>query len=252
MKNPNEKVDEFVVRLRQQMKMCGLITEVQELMFIDKIINNCVEPVLKSRLREKDYVLKEILAIARPVELENTRNKDERTSRASNVDEIRVSNNRQIRGQRFDSNNRKDLRTFLNCGKLGHISSSVGCPARGKRCSKCERIGHFETTCRKRKVDNEQFGQAKYQKRLTTAMIEEKTDYQKTKHEEQYLFYTGGGHLIECTLGGIDLDIIIDSGSDANIIGPDEWKRLKRRGIKVNEQVKGSDRIFMGYANQEN
>lgn len=188
-KNPHEKVDEFVVRLRQQIKMCGLGNEVQEIMIIDKIIDNCEEPVLRSRLREKDYELKEILGIARQVELEITRNKTERTSTAGNVDSIRTTNKKLVRG-RFDSNSTREERTCFNCGKSGHIASAVGCPARGKKCSKCERIGHFQSTCRKRSAKDEQFGKPKYQ-RLTTALVEEKTEYRK-KHEEQYLFYTGG------------------------------------------------------------
>ena len=38
--------------------------------------------------------------------------------------------------------------TCTNCGRAGHIASADKCPARGKRCDCCEKLGHFATVCR--------------------------------------------------------------------------------------------------------
>lgn len=46
--------------------------------------------------------------------------------------------------------------------------------------------------------------------------------------------------------------MLIDSGSDANIIGDEEWSRLKKKGVKVSEEEKNPRRILKGYANDEN
>lgn len=54
-----------------------------------------------------------------------------------------------------------------------------------------------------------------------------------------------------CKVGGVKLNMIIDSGSDANIIGWEEWSKMKEGGVQIIEQVKGSDRVFMGYANHK-
>ncbi|XP_058814101.1 uncharacterized protein K02A2.6-like isoform X8 [Topomyia yanbarensis] len=39
----------------------------------------------------------------------------------------------------------------FNCGRRDHISSAENCPAKGKICHSCNRVGHFESRCRFRK-----------------------------------------------------------------------------------------------------
>ena len=147
-------------------------------------------------------------------------------------------------------NNKQDTRTCFNCAKSGHLASFQGCPARGKKCNICQRIGHFGSTCRKRKGEFQaRDNQYEKKQRLTTALLEEDNEnYTEKKNSERYLFYTGGGHKIQCKVGGVRLEMLIDSGSDANVLGHKEWTRLKAEGIKVFEDT---ERVFKGYANQE-
>ena len=238
-KQPNEKVDEFVVRLRQQAAKCGLAPDFQEIMIIDQLIENCQEVEMRSRLMTKDFILFELIDIARQVEFEvEKKKKSEKARFAENINDIKVENRRPSR-TRFE-NNSNDQRTCFNCGRSGHLASAESCPARGKKCNKCQRIGHFENTCRKRKNEapNNQF---RKRSQVTTALVE----------EEKYVFYTGGEYQMNCIIGGVPIEMLIDSGSDANIIGQQDWEHLKGRKIKVYEQSSSSSRIFKGYANQE-
>ncbi len=35
-----------------------------------------------------------------------------------------------------------------NCGQSGHLSKDPNCPARGKQCNNCNKLGHFDCCCR--------------------------------------------------------------------------------------------------------
>lgn len=52
-----------------------------------------------------------------------------------------------------------------------------------------------------------------------------------------------------CVIGGVNLDMIIDSGSKSNIIDDKTWKKLKGQKIQVKSQEKNSNKIFRSYAN---
>ncbi|KAJ1178711.1 hypothetical protein NDU88_003953, partial [Pleurodeles waltl] len=49
---------------------------------------------------------------------------------------------------------KKDLsqtvRHCYRCGSHNHIGNNPACPATGKRCLKCQKIGHFQAVCRQR------------------------------------------------------------------------------------------------------
>lgn len=64
-----------------------------------------------------------------------------------------------------------------------------------------------------------------------------------------YTFYSGSNtNVIKCEVGGVDLDLLVDSGSDANLIPDSVWESLKQAKIVVRQCTKGSSRILKGYA----
>ncbi|KAL4720998.1 hypothetical protein ACJJTC_015381 [Scirpophaga incertulas] len=73
----------------------------------------------------------------------------------------------------------------------------------------------------------------------------------KPKHEEvDYIFHLDGDESIICSIGEVDVEMLIDSGSKCNIINDVTWELLKSKGIRVNNQVKNPDKIFMAYGSQ--
>ena len=41
-------------------------------------------------------------------------------------------------------------KTSFSCGKEGHFSRDRNCPAKERKCSKCEKYGHFACCCKNR------------------------------------------------------------------------------------------------------
>ena len=70
--------------------------------------------------------------------------------------------------------------------------------------------------------------------------------------QEKYCFYNGHGRTdLEFIVGGVVIGMIIDSGSDVNIISEIDWEQMKRKGIKItNATVGGTEKILKGYASK--
>lgn len=51
-------------------------------------------------------------------------------------------------------------------------------------------------------------------------------------------------------IGGVPLEMLIDSGSEVNVIDLDTWNKLKNMKISITEIKKGSDKELRGYGSQ--
>jgi transposase InsO family protein len=69
---------------------------------------------------------------------------------------------------------------------------------------------------------------------------------------DNYSFTCGSGirsNKLAVNVGGVDIDVIVDSGSDCNIVGRGLWTRLKSRQIKC--ESRKTDRVIYPYATKE-
>jgi len=84
------------------------------------------------------------------------------------------------------------------------------CLAKDKRCFKCNLIGHFREYCKtrqKRIFDN----------KIGTKPKKYKQDSIKTEKVD-YIFHLDEYSLINCSIGGVKIEMLIDSGSKCNVI----------------------------------
>lgn len=110
-------------------------------------------------------------------------------------------------------------------------------------------MGHFESCCRLRKSK----AKSPIPLKQIRTVEEKRGSFDGSVPEEigktYYAFHTGNdSNVVQCEVGGIPLDLLIDSGSDANLISDKAWKTLKQQKVKVSECVKGSNRVLQGYA----
>lgn len=52
-------------------------------------------------------------------------------------------------------------------------------------------------------------------------------------------------------IGGVTIQLLVDSGADANLINPDAWEMMKIQNVRVKSSTKGSTKVLKGYANDK-
>ena len=140
------------------------------------------------------------------------------------------------------------------CGVPGHRADSEECRARGQRCHYCKSIGHFEAVCNKRVAPKQSSGIKRVrvvvrdETRPVLPKDESLKEVLKQPKKEFYCFYSGNeSNTISCTIGGVPLKMLVDSGSDANVINASAWEKLKQEHVEVHSMRKGTDQVLRGY-----
>ncbi|XP_058828550.1 uncharacterized protein K02A2.6-like [Topomyia yanbarensis] len=264
-----ERLAHFVLRLRQQLVDCGLekysseVKQVmEETMLIDVIVEGCTSSELRRRILERDQSLSEIEVLGELLRIQEKElnNVNQRTE--SNTMEVHKvqeqGRGKMLRKQsrflkRFgstDSNeaSKANSRMCFACGRYGHISNTPSCPAKGQICHKCQRPNHFAKFCRQRKHSTVEMSSKIRAVSDVTDTNSEKEEPADCSGKDYYTFYTGNTtNIITCQIEGIDTEIFIDSGSDANLVTVTTWNYLKEKRVDVQQCVKGSTNILKAY-----
>ncbi|XP_056009340.1 uncharacterized protein LOC130051434 [Ostrea edulis] len=142
----NETIDQFVTRLRQKAEFCGYGTKTDE-SIRDQVIEKCSSSVLRRKLLErgKDLTLEKLQTIARALEASETQAFTMENIK-SEVNHVQVKGSRSCKAS-VTKKPSSDKRCY-RCDREGHNQSSDRCPAKGKECHKCGRTGHFAKCCK--------------------------------------------------------------------------------------------------------
>lgn len=273
-----ERFADFILRLRQQISDCGfdkysedIKTVLTEVFLTGTVIEGCLSQELRRRILQQDRPFAEIESIGVTLEgIDHQVKGFDARYRPSDgnqhVNRVRGEHDafrrRNQPGNQQKSINpkrkfeAKDGYSCFNCGRRDHISSSETCPAKGKICHSCKRVGHFESRCRYRKSVSKMNTAAK--KVRTVEEIEAKTKdvpvepAVESVAKTYYTFHSGNeSNVVPCKVGGIQLDLLIDSGSDVNLIPDTVWESLKLANVMVYKCEKGSQKVLKGYANDD-
>ncbi|XP_055623066.1 uncharacterized protein K02A2.6-like [Toxorhynchites rutilus septentrionalis] len=285
--NQGERFAEFVIRVRQQIKECGVDKYpikfrkiLSDIMLTDAIVEGCISNELRRHILQKDRTVEEIEEIGKSLEGVEQQVKNFRHSEEPKADVFNIRNDRRSNsatGAIKASTNRNvnhplvvktgEINCF-KCGYRGHISTDPTCPARGKTCKKCKRVGHFESQCRSWKRTNAANSELRSgTKKVRTVehftamgdvesveLTREQTPDEDRANKDKkiyYALYAGNKtNVVTCEIGGINIDLLVDSGAEANLITEKAWNILKTRGVEVKFSEKGSDRILRGYASE--
>lgn len=185
----NEKFEKFIVRLRQQAAKCQFLDTNDQL--IDQITEKCSSEDLRRKILKSgdDVTLDQIIKEANVLEvvsrqIENFGSKERNTL---DVNKIDVGSK--------DKSTMKKIECF-RCGSWNHLAHDEKCPAKEKKCHKCERIGHFKAQCKsgnlKRKLEYQSTRKTeeKKPKRSNRGVrnIEEYIDAGRKDEEIHYVF----------------------------------------------------------------
>ena len=123
------------------------------------------------------------------------------------------------------------------CGRNGHKFGDSKCPARDKECHNCKKQHHFASQCWS-KVNNSG-NRVNNSNRSTRGKTVNCLETEESSTEEGKGAFACKTHAnfrfdkVVLNVGGVDLDVLVDSGSECNIIGIDTWNRLQSLGIRA-------------------
>ncbi|XP_026746906.1 uncharacterized protein K02A2.6-like [Trichoplusia ni] len=246
----SERFETFLVRLRNQADKCKFAAKDENL--IDQIVEKGHSAELRKKILSAgdSVTLQQVITIATTLETVNRQlDTFEKPSQSKTYGETNKSEINKLHTRKFPSKNQTSSKNCFRCGSSKHLSFDDSCPARERKCLKCGIIGHFKDYCR-----------TKLQKRKTQANSDEKTDRSKRQRlskpyknteEVDYIFHLDDDATVTCKIGGVVVEMLIDSGSKCNIITEKTWNYLKGHKIKAINQIKKPDKILLPYGSQK-
>lgn len=237
VREDNESLDAFVVRLRTQATKCDYKGDtLNEEMVLMIIIGGRNETLRDRILAEKDINLEKALEFGRILE-EHKNTKEELNP--SNV--MRTNSLK----RKFD-----DERRCFNCGLTGHMKSSKECPAMEQKCRHCEQIGHYKRCCptlyKERKLaesrgnatattkeKNEDSKDVKSKNWRIHAVQEDSEDEDMMGH--CFMVGISDENKLMFQVGEINCKLFVDSGADVSLIKSSTWESLVNKGLKTIE-----------------
>ncbi|XP_062535091.1 uncharacterized protein K02A2.6-like, partial [Armigeres subalbatus] len=140
--------------------------------------------------------------------------------------------------------------TCYGCGRRGHTQASNDCPAKQTKCAICGKVGHWAKRCYSS-------GQAFKRRAASPSPVPNPkrvraiSDESDNRNVEDYVFYAMGRNEFVFKVGGVEIPMTIDSGSDANIITKSVWIEMKEAKVSVEEMSTDIDRTLLAYASNE-
>ncbi len=126
------------------------------------------------------------------------------------------------------------------CGNTGHYGRDPTCPARGKTCSNCGGVNHFAAVCKSKSSVNNRV-------RLVQPVSSDESD-----DKPAYAFHLpdsrNRGPTIKANIGGVDMQILVDSGATKNIVDEITWEWLKQHRIICTSKVASRQKKLYPYA----
>lgn len=271
---PDEKFQKFILRLHQQAKKCGF-GDHKDKFIKNQIVAKCQSENLRREGLEKPEITLQRL-INKGTAFEMVREQ-----------ELVLKGNQKASTVEATVNKIATTKECSRCGSTAHDAKDAGCPALNRKCYKCGGTGHFSMKCRtanwkssrggrgtgrggygrgysrgsgrnsfgKRWSSDDGNGQESKRPRDTDDQANQPTKNETIRSVQadtkDYIFCITSKkeneNAIDCSIGGIKMEIIIDSGSKDNIVGHDHWEMLKNQNVNVENMLKASDKSFNSY-----
>ncbi|XP_063965770.1 uncharacterized protein K02A2.6-like [Lytechinus pictus] len=249
--NSGESTDDYCLRLRTLSASCDFGDQRDD-NIRDQFIDQCSSKSLRRRLlREQNLKLSDLLLIARATEVADKQASSIEISNSTSlpVNDIRARQSQLTAGetqysssprsfqppQRDIPRGRRDnygtsrrpsqhATICSNCGLDGHYASDTVCRARGQKCRRCQKTGHFSRMCRSSAPRNIANNQSSHAIHISSDSALNVSDNMC----DETLFTVGNSNTsTRVDIAGISIDMLIDTGASVNIIDSStyDWMR---------------------------
>lgn len=249
-----EKFEQFVLRLRTQAARCEFQQGWLEESLIDQIVEGCSSIRLRNKILSQCKTLDEIVILGSSLESVEMQSKSFQSNFTNNKDYMEVSriiDKRRNTKQQPQSSTSK-MKCF-KCNSFKHLANDVSCPARNQQCNICRRKGHYAVVCRSSSKDDTGKYNNSNTKRIRAIKNTDNYEYDPAlvkkprNNDDEYIFHMGSDEHLEFEIGGVNLEMIVDSGARANVVSERDWKTLKNQRIKIDNQFLGGDKTLKAY-----
>lgn len=275
----DEKFQKFILRLYQQAKKCGFGDQKDKFMR-NQIVARCQsEKLRRDGLEKPETTLQYIINKGNALELVREQElllKGSPKESAIDATVNRINIDKECSRCGSKSHDAKDStcpaieRKCYKCENKGHFAhkcrstnwkanSSRG--GRGNGRSYGRGRGNGRNYFGKRQQSDDDNGPEAKKSRdegfKTDRATGNNTVRQINEHEKDYVFCITSGqskdaeNVIGCLVGGVKLKMVIDSGSENNIIDQTSWEFLKSQNVTVKNMVKTSDKLLNSYTGHQ-
>lgn len=232
----NEPFENFVNRTREQANRCEFI-DINDAT-VDQIIEGCLSHDLRKKLLSEEKTFEEILQLGKA--MENLQAQCKTYLKTAHLAQPELV-------QRVQPTDKPDVRCF-NCNRTGHIARDRRkCPAAGVKCHVCGELDHYKICCpskkRKWNGNNRSNDNPLPTKRYKVGL-------------KKGLYCVNAGEksdTLAFEVGGIEIQMLVDSGSPPNIITQRAYAELKQAGANIiNERdAMNESQQYQGYGSSD-
>lgn len=153
------------------------------------------------------------------------------------------------------------------CGLNGHTAADQNCPAMGKTCRKCNGKNHFARQCMSRNMNNNNYKRKAFDSDANKSDKRQRSDDTSVQLVDEKGYFSNNQNIILihvfcitsadvsdeiwCSIGGIEIKVVVDSGSKYNLVDRDSWSELKVKKIITMMRKKETDKKFKAYGGKE-
>ncbi|XP_022836441.1 uncharacterized protein LOC111363813 [Spodoptera litura] len=248
-----ESFEKFLIKLRDQAAKCKF--EKPDDHIIDQILEKCLSMELRKKMLTMGdgITLDQVITVANTLEIVNFQldsyEQKEKTKNEVNAVRSRSRDNFGSTKEGKEYNQEKRTSKCTRCGNFAHVSQCLPCPAKDKKCNGCGKLGHYQRCCRTKSFQQKRkFTQNQEKDKYFNKRPRKDTTVNSLQNDEtQYVFNINDDPTIKCQIGGVNLEMLIDSGCKLNIISSKTWEHLKENGVHCSKQTKKPNKILLAY-----